>query len=72
MSVNITSELLAALLSEYSIPYRILNAKPENVESEAEIIARAGQKNSITISTNMAGRGTDIKLGDDVVDNGGL
>ena len=57
------SELLAALLSEYSIPYRILNAKPENIESEAEIIAQAGCRNAVTIATNMAGRGTDILLG---------
>jgi len=57
------SELLAALLSEYNIPYRILNAKPENVESEAEIIAQAGYRKSVTIATNMAGRGTDILLG---------
>ena len=57
------SELLAALLSEYNIPYRLLNAKPENVESEAEIVAQAGCKKAVTISTNMAGRGTDILLG---------
>jgi len=57
------SELLAALLSEYNIPYRLLNAKPENVESEAEIVAQAGCFEAITISTNMAGRGTDITLG---------
>jgi preprotein translocase subunit SecA len=57
------SELLAALLSEYNIPYRILNAKPENVESEAEIIAQAGYRKAVTIATNMAGRGTDILLG---------
>jgi len=57
------SELLAALLSEYNIPYRILNAKPENIESEAEIIAQAGCRNAVTIATNMAGRGTDILLG---------
>ena len=57
------SELLAALLSEYQLPYRLLNARPENVESESEIIAQAGCKKSITIATNMAGRGTDILLG---------
>ena len=61
------SELLAALLSEYSIPYRLLNAKPENVESEAEIIAQAGYRKSVTIATNMAGRGTDILLGGNAV-----
>jgi len=57
------SELLAALLSEYKIPYRLLNARPENVESESEIVAQAGCKNAVTIATNMAGRGTDILLG---------
>ena len=57
------SELLAALLSEYNISYRILNAKPENVESESEIIAQAGYTKAVTIATNMAGRGTDIVLG---------
>ena len=57
------SELLAALLSEYKVPYRLLNARPENVESESEIVAQAGCKNAITIATNMAGRGTDILLG---------
>lgn len=57
------SELLSALLSEYNIPYQLLNAKPENVEKESEIIAQAGCKNAVTISTNMAGRGTDIVLG---------
>ena len=57
------SELLAALLSQYDIPYRLLNARPENVESESDIIAQAGCKNAVTIATNMAGRGTDIMLG---------
>jgi len=57
------SELLAALLNEYQLPYRLLNARPENVESESEIIAQAGCKNAVTIATNMAGRGTDIILG---------
>ena len=57
------SELLAALLSEYKVPYRLLNARPENIESESEIVAQAGCKNSVTIATNMAGRGTDIVLG---------
>ena len=61
------SELLAALLSEYNIPYRILNAKPENVESESEIIAQAGYRKSVTIATNMAGRGTDILLGGNAI-----
>ena len=57
------SELLAALLTEYQLPYRLLNARPENIESESEIIAQAGCKNAITIATNLAGRGTDIVLG---------
>jgi preprotein translocase subunit SecA len=57
------SELLAALLNEYKIPYRLLNARPENIEQESEIVAQAGCKNAITIATNMAGRGTDILLG---------
>nr|QCI07792.1 Preprotein-translocase subunit a [Pleonosporium borreri] len=57
------SELLANMLDAIKIPYKLLNAKPENINKEAEIIAQAGQKNSITISTNMAGRGTDIILG---------
>ncbi len=57
------SEVLARLLSEKDIPHNLLNAKPENVEREAEIVAQAGRKGSITIATNMAGRGTDIILG---------
>ena len=60
------SELLASLLSEYNISYRLLNARPENIEKESEIIAQAGCKSAITISTNMAGRGTDINLGGNV------
>ena len=60
------SEMLAQLLSEYSLSYRILNAKPENVRRESEIVAQAGKKGSITIATNMAGRGTDIILGGNI------
>jgi len=60
------SELLAALLAEYKVPYNILNARPENVEKEADIIAQAGCLKTITISTNMAGRGTDILLGGNI------
>nr|QCI04554.1 Preprotein-translocase subunit a [Apoglossum ruscifolium] len=57
------SELLANILDELKIPYNLLNAKQENIKREAEIITKAGQRYSITISTNMAGRGTDIILG---------
>jgi len=57
------SEVLASLLSERKIPFSLLNARPENVEKESEIIAQAGRKSAITIATNMAGRGTDIILG---------
>jgi len=57
------SELLSALLSEQGVPHNLLNAKPENVEREAEIIAQAGRAGAVTIATNMAGRGTDIILG---------
>ncbi len=57
------SELLSSLLTEYGIPHNLLNAKPENIKRESEIIAQAGRKGAITIATNMAGRGTDILLG---------
>jgi preprotein translocase subunit SecA len=57
------SELLSRLLQELKIPHNLLNAKPENVERESEIIAQAGRKGAVTIATNMAGRGTDIILG---------
>ena len=57
------SELLSSLLKEYGIPHNLLNAKPENLKREAEIIAQAGRRGAVTIATNMAGRGTDILLG---------
>jgi preprotein translocase subunit SecA len=57
------SEVLSHLLGELKVPHNLLNAKPENVEREAEIIAQAGRKGALTIATNMAGRGTDIILG---------
>ena len=57
------SEILSALLTERQISHNLLNAKPENVERESEIIAQAGRSRAVTIATNMAGRGTDIILG---------
>ena len=60
------SEMLAQLLNEYNLSYQILNAKPENVRRESEIVAQAGKKSAITIATNMAGRGTDIILGGNI------
>ena len=65
-----TSELVSKLLYRYGVPHKVLNAKQN--ESEAEIIKQAGQKGSVTIATNMAGRGTDIKLGEGVRELGGL
>ena len=65
-----SSELLSALLKKRGIKHELLNAK--NHEREAEIIKNAGQKGSVTIATNMAGRGTDIKLGEGVKELGGL
>ncbi len=64
------SEYLSTLLTREGVSHEVLNAK--NHEREATIIANAGQKNSVTIATNMAGRGTDIKLGDGVREVGGL
>ena len=60
------SEMLGQLLGEYNLPYQLLNAKPENVRRESEIVAQAGIRNNITIATNMAGRGTDIILGGNI------
>ena len=57
------SEFLSDLFKISKLPHQVLNAKPENVFRESEIVAQAGEKNAITIATNMAGRGTDIILG---------
>mmetsp|Transcript_26866 Transcript_26866/g.62213 ORF Transcript_26866/g.62213 Transcript_26866/m.62213 type:complete len:997 (+) Transcript_26866:53-3043(+) len=57
------SEQLHELLDKFEVPHELLNAKPENVDRESEIVAQAGRAFAITISTNMAGRGTDILLG---------
>ncbi|KAL2638289.1 hypothetical protein AAZV13_06G107300 [Glycine max] len=57
------SELLSGLLREWNIPHNVLNARPKYAAKEAEIVAQAGRKHAITLSTNMAGRGTDIILG---------
>ena len=65
-----TSEVLSRLLKVAHIPHEVLNAK--NHAREAEIVALAGQKGAVTIATNMAGRGTDIKLGEGVSEVGGL
>ncbi|MGX7350997.1 protein translocase subunit secA [Enterococcus canis] len=65
-----TSEMLSEMLNAENIPHEVLNAK--NHFKEAEIIMNAGQKGAVTIATNMAGRGTDIKLGLGVVELGGL
>ena len=65
-----SSELLSSLLSKKHIKHDVLNAKQH--EREADIIAKAGQKGAVTIATNMAGRGTDIKISDEVRELGGL
>jgi len=64
------SEQIGQLLYEHNLPYRILNAKQD--QKEADIISLAGQAGSITVATNMAGRGTDIELSNDIIDSGGL
>ena len=64
------NEEIARYLDQYGLPYELLNAK--NNEREAAIIAKAGEKGAITLATNMAGRGTDIKLGEGVRELGGL
>ncbi|HLR65669.1 preprotein translocase subunit SecA [Virgibacillus alimentarius] len=65
-----TSEIISQLLKKAGVKHNVLNAK--NHYREAEIIENAGQSGAVTIATNMAGRGTDIKLGDGVIDKGGL
>ena len=65
-----TSEMLSHCLTKLGIPHSVLNAKQH--EKEAEIVALAGQRGRVTIATNMAGRGTDIMLGEGVVELGGL
>src|SRR5690606_38459235 len=65
-----TSEIISKYLSKKGIQHNILNAK--NHAREAEIIENAGQRGAVTIATNMAGRGTDIKLGEGVKELGGL
>ena len=65
-----TSELISQLLKREDVPHSVLNAKHH--AQEAEIVAQAGQAGKVTIATNMAGRGTDIKLGEGVVELGGL
>ena len=69
ISVEI-SELLARMLKRNNISHNVLNAKQH--QNEAEIVARAGQRGAVTIATNMAGRGTDIKLGEGIKELGGL
>ena len=64
------SETLSRMLKRAKIPHEVLNAK--NHQREAEIVAQAGKRGAVTVSTNMAGRGTDIKLGEGVADLGGL
>ena len=66
----VKNELIASYLDQEGIPYEILNAK--NNEREAAIVEKAGQKGAVTLATNMAGRGTDIKLGPGVKELGGL
>jgi preprotein translocase subunit SecA len=64
------SERLSTMLTQQAIPHQVLNA--HRIAEEAEIVARAGQPGKVTVATNMAGRGTDIKLAPDVHQSGGL
>ena len=64
------SEHLGALLAERGLPHRVLNARQD--DQEAAIVAEAGRRGRITVATNMAGRGTDIRLGPGVIESGGL
>jgi preprotein translocase subunit SecA len=66
------SEALSHVLTRRNIPHQVLNARPENAAREADIVAQAGQWGAVTIATNMAGRGTDIKLGAGIATLGGL
>ncbi|MGN6370659.1 MAG: DEAD/DEAH box helicase [Phycisphaerae bacterium] len=66
------SEALSKVLQAEDIQHQVLNARPENAAREAEIVAQAGQARAVTIATNMAGRGTDIKLAPEVLGMGGL
>jgi preprotein translocase subunit SecA len=66
------SETLSRMLKREGIPHNVLNAKQDRAKREAQIVAEAGQKGSVTIATNMAGRGTDIEITDEVRELGGL
>ena len=66
------SETVSRMLQREGIPHNVLNARQDRVQAEAETVAAAGQKGAVTIATNMAGRGTDIKLGPGVQELGGL
>ncbi len=64
------SEILSRMLHDIGIEHQVLNAN--NVEREAEIVAQAGQSGKVTVATNMAGRGTDVKLGEGIEQQGGM
>ena len=66
------SETISRMLKRENIPHNVLNAKQDRAKQEAQIVAEAGQKGSVTIATNMAGRGTDIQISDEVRELGGL